>query len=234
MRERIRTNELMDDPALPAAEHDHALAGLARLNAWSRSHRLLWDGIAKHARKANAAGRTLRVLDVATGSGDAPIALAKRAHRAGLKLSWTLVDCSAHALSVAESHAREAQVEVKTLVADIVARPLPCEADVVTCSLFLHHCERDGVKRALQHMAQAARTAVGVTDLDRTHRGLWLAWLGSRILSRSPVVHFDAIASVRAAWTPQEMQDIAAEAGLASARCTQRWPARWTMWWRAP
>jgi hypothetical protein len=84
----------------------------------------------------------------------------------------------------------------------------------------------------LRHMAAAARVAVGVTDLDRTHRGLLLAWLGSRVLSRSRVVHFDAIASVRAAWTPGEIQQIAEEAGLHTPRIERCWPARWTLWWK--
>lgn len=230
MRQRIRTDELMDNPAISAAEHNHALAGLARLNAWSRSHRLLWHGLAMHARRANREGRTLRVIDVATGSGDAPIALAQRARREGVQIAWTLVDSSAHALRVAREHAHRAHVAVDTLVADIVAVPLPIQGDVVTCSLFLHHCERDGAVRALKHMTQAAQVAVGITDLDRTRRGLLLAWLGSRLLSRSPVVHFDALASVRAAWTPSEMLAIAQDAGVAHPQVELRWPARWTLW----
>ena len=50
--------------------------------------------------------------------------------------------------------------------------------------------------------------AVGVADLDRTRRGLALAWLGSRVLSRSHIVHFDAIASVRAAFSPREALEL--------------------------
>ena len=65
VRLRQRTDERMDDPALDAGEHARALAGLARLNRWARSHRILWPGIAGEARLANGAGRALRVLDVA-------------------------------------------------------------------------------------------------------------------------------------------------------------------------
>jgi hypothetical protein len=45
-------------------------------------------------------------------------------------------------------------------------------------------------------------------------------------------VHFDAIASVRAAWTPGEIQQIAEEAGLHAPRIERCWPARWTLWWK--
>lgn len=237
MRTRVRVDERMDDPALPAAEHDLALAGLARLNAWSRSHWLLWSGIRALAREANAEGRTLGVIDVAAGSGDGPIAMARRAAREGLRIEWTLCDASAHALSVADARAREAGVAVATVRADAIAAELPCQSDVVTCSLFIHHCDPDEAVAVMRHMRNAALRAVGITDLDRTHLGLGLAWLGSRVLSRSPVVHFDATASVRAAFSRDEARALAAEAGMsgtgiAGALVERAFPERWRLWWR--
>jgi 2-polyprenyl-3-methyl-5-hydroxy-6-metoxy-1,4-benzoquinol methylase len=224
----------MDDPALPAAEHDHALAGLARLNAWSRSHWILWRGIERHAREVNAEGRSLRVLDIAAGSGDGPIAMARHAARLGLRIEWTLCDASAHALSVASSRASAAGVRVGTVVADAIAHPLPVEADLATCSLFIHHCERDEAVAVMRHMRAAATRAVGITDLDRTRTGLALAWLGSRVLSRSGVVHFDATASVRAAFTRREAVELAEAAGMAgpSTQVERVVPERWRLWWR--
>lgn len=232
MRTRVRVPELMDDPALDAAAHDHALAGLVRLNKCSRSHRLLWSGVAAHARAVNAEGRALRVIDIATGSADAPLAMASWARRAGLRIEWVLCDRSGHALEVASARARTAGVAATTVEADAVGGALPCEGDVVICSLFLHHCDPDDATRVLAHMAAAATRAVGVTDLDRTRRGLALAWVGSRALSRSPIVHFDALASVRAAFTRAEIAEIARGAGLAGALVRPAWPARWTLWWR--
>ena len=63
-------------------------------------------------------------------------------------------------------------------------------------------------------MASAADVAVGIADLDRSNAGLALAWIGSRVLTRSRVVHFDALASVRAAFTLDEARAMAHEAGL--------------------
>lgn len=232
MRNRVRVPELMDDPAIPAEVHARALVGLTRLNAWSRSHRLLWNGVVAHAREANAAGRTLRVVDVATGSGDAPIAMASWARRAGLRIEWVLCDRSSYALEVAQERAKAAGIAVETAEADVVANPLPCGGDLVTCSLFLHHCDPDDATRVFAHMAAAATRTVGVTDLDRTHAGLLLAWVGGRMLSRSHIVHHDAPASVRAAFTRDEIAEIARGAGLAGALVRPAWPARWTLWWR--
>jgi len=224
----------MDDPALDAGRHSHALAGLARLNRWSGSHRLLWPRIAASAREANARGQPLEVMDVATGSGDGPVAMAAWARRAQLEIRWTLCDTSAHALATARERARSAGIEVETLQADVLTAALPRPADLVTCSLFIHHCERPQALAAMRHMRDAARLAVAITDLDRTRLGLGLAWLGSRTLSRSPVVHFDATASVRAAFSLEEAADLARDAGLAGARVERAFPERWRLWWRRP
>jgi SAM-dependent methyltransferase len=234
MKTRVRVDELLDDPALDRRSRDLALAGLVRLNQWSRSHRLLWSGLASLAREANAQGRVLRVVDIAAGSGDAPIALAQWAARAGLRIRWTLCDLHRDTLAVASARARQAGIEVDTVEADVIARPLPCRGDVVTCSLFVHHCERDEAVRVLGHMREAADRAVGVTDLDRTRPGLALAWLGARVLSRSPIVHFDAPVSVRAAFTRAEAAGLAHDAGLDGARIERAWPERWRLWWRRP
>ena len=234
MRERIRVDELMDDPALDAAEHDRALAGLARLNAWSGSRRLLWRGIAAYAREAGSRGEPLTVVDVASGSADGPIEMALRARRDGLPVRWILCDASSHALGVAAARARALGVEVETAVADLVAAPLPVAGDLVTCSLFIHHCDPDAAVAAMRHMRDAARVGVGITDLDRTRIGLALAWLGSRALSRSPVVHFDATASVRAAFSRSEAAGLARAAGLDGATVEPAFPERWRLWWRRP
>jgi hypothetical protein len=39
--------EVMDQRGLPPRDHGRALAGLARLNAWSRSAELVWGPIAE-------------------------------------------------------------------------------------------------------------------------------------------------------------------------------------------
>ena len=64
-----------------------------------------------------------------------------------------------------------------------------------------------------------ARRQVVISDLRRSRSGFVIAWIGTRLLSRSPVVHYDGPVSVRAAWTIREL------AGFA-ARGSDEWSAR--------
>ncbi len=74
--------EVMDQPDLDPRLHAQALQGLARLNFWSGSARILWPPLSALARRLRP--RPLRVLDLATGGGDVPVRLWRRASRAGL------------------------------------------------------------------------------------------------------------------------------------------------------
>lgn len=226
--QRTRVDERMDHPGLDPAEHDRALAGLARLNAVARSHRLVRPAIEREARRA---GRELRVMDVACGAADGPIRLAHRLARMGLRIRWTFVDASAHALGVAEARAADAGIAAECVQADATAGRLPRSADVVTCSLFMHHLERPAALRALGAMRDAAERAVAASDLERSSVGLGLAWIASRTLSRSPVVHFDATASVRGAFSSSEAWALARESGMDGATVRTAWPARWVLEW---
>jgi SAM-dependent methyltransferase len=227
---RRRIPELMDDPALPEGEHVAALRGLARLNRAAMAARLAWPSVRRVAAAARAAGRTAGVLDAACGSADAVVAMARRAGASGGGIRWSACDLSALALREAGRAARAAGVELATAQADCVNGPLPGGHDLVLCSLFLHHLDRGDAVRALAAMRAAARSGC-VVDLDRTRRGLALAWAGSRLLSRSRVVHFDATASVRAAWTPAEALGMARDAGIDRPRIRRAWPERWVLTW---
>jgi hypothetical protein len=80
-------------------------------------------------------------------------------------------------------------------------------------------------------MREAARYLVLVDDLRRCVPGYWSAVVGTRLLSRSPVVHIDGPRSVRAAFTTDELADLAQEAGMSNGTVTQHWPWRQQLLW---
>lgn len=218
--------ELMDDPGLDPAEHRRALHGLARINRWSRSAAILWPVLRDAANRAS--GRPVRVLDVATGAGDVPIGLGKRAKAAGLSVEIEACDLSDTALAHAAASADG--TGVRFFRHDVLADPLPGGFDLVTCSLFLHHLSETDAVTVLRRMREAG-SAVAVNDLSRSRAGLLLVWAACRVLTRSPVVHFDGPASVRAAFTPREALALAEQAGLSGARVEPRWPCRFLLTW---
>jgi 2-polyprenyl-3-methyl-5-hydroxy-6-metoxy-1,4-benzoquinol methylase len=225
------TPELMDDPALDPREHGRALAGLARINRWTGSADVLWPAIKAEALRL---GRPVRVLDIATGSGDIPVTLTAKAARAGLPIYFSGCDVSETAVAVATERARVENVKATFFRHDVLRDPLPDGFDIVTASLFLHHLTEDEIVHVLKAMATAASRLVVISDLSRSRFNYAAVWLVSRLLSRSPVVHFDGPVSVNAAFAPAEARDLANKAGLTGAVVRPHFPCRWLLTWEKP
>lgn len=219
---RCRRPERMDDPSLPAPDHRQALAGLARINAISGSAAVFWSELEPFCR---AAGRPLRLLDLASGGGDVALALWRKARTAGLPLAVDGCDRDETAVGIANH--RAAGAEVRFFRHDALADPLPDGYDIVTSSLFLHHLSDDEAAGFLARLA-STRLAM-VQDLDRSPLGWLLAWGGTRLLSRSPVVHFDGPVSVEAAFTVREAAALARRAGWQQPRVRAWFPCRWLL-----
>lgn len=223
----------MDDPAIDPAVHDRALAGLRRLNAAARSH----SPIARAIVRLLPRQRDLVLGDVATGSGDVALAVAKRLRARGLGVQLVLYDISAHALGEAARRCEAAGIPASCVQCDAttnsLATPNGLVVDIAMCSLFLHHLDESAATRVLAHMQQIARVGGVVSDLRRSRVGLVLAWLASRALTQSRVVHIDAIRSVRAGWSVSEFSRLAASAGLDDASIMRAWPQRLILSWRS-
>jgi 2-polyprenyl-3-methyl-5-hydroxy-6-metoxy-1,4-benzoquinol methylase len=174
----------------------------------------------------------LRLLDIATGGGDIPIALWRRAQREGLELDILGLDVSERAVQYAAARADRARVRVDFAVANILADELPQGFDVVLCSLFLHHLADDQACHALRSMASVAQRMVVVSDLVRSRLNLALVRLGAGLVTRSDVVHADAMQSVRAAFRLDEARQLAHEAGLSGADLRPCFPCRFLLTWR--
>jgi 2-polyprenyl-3-methyl-5-hydroxy-6-metoxy-1,4-benzoquinol methylase len=222
--------ERMDDPALDAPRHRQALRGLQRLNRLARSVRIVWEPVRELATAGVSAlprpAAPLRVLDVATGAGDLPVALWRLARRQDLPMQIDGCDRSDTALAFARHHAQQLGAPINWFALDALRDPLPTDYDVILCSLFLHHLTDLDAVTLLRRLGQAARRLLVVHDLQRSPMGWLFAHAGSRLVSRSPIVHADAPQSVRAGYTAQELEFFARLAGLGGFAIRQRWPCR--------
>jgi 2-polyprenyl-3-methyl-5-hydroxy-6-metoxy-1,4-benzoquinol methylase len=216
--------EWMDDPDLPHDDHRLALAGLARLNRLSGISRAMYRYIRRLA--LARPDRSLNLLDVASGSGDIPIDWVCRARKEGWSLQVTMTDVRAPALEEQQRRAHRCGVKVRSLEHDCLRAPLPCGFDVATSSLFLHHLDDHQAFCVLQSMQIAAGGVLVLCDLERSRTNLLLVKTAAAIVSRSPVVHHDAAASVRAAFTIEEFRQLAERALSRPVRVSRVFPCR--------
>ena len=221
--------ELIDQPGLDVNTHRTALCAIAGINSLAFTHRSYWKAIRPLAERP--APRPVRVLDVACGSGDVAVKLAKTAQRAGWPIIVDGCDVSSIAVSLAQERAELAQVPSRFFSFDVLNGAWPDDYDVITTSLFIHHLRNDEAVHVLRQMANSARRMVLVNDVVRSPFAYLLARIGTPLFTRSPLVHFDAPTSVANAFTPKELVGLAHRAGMLGATISCGWMARMQLEW---
>src|SRR6516225_7900265 len=230
LTQRRRRPELMDDPGLDKKQHILALRGLARLNFWSGSVRILWPAIWELL--SESPGQSLRLLDIASGAGDVAVGMRRKAVRAGYSLQIDAWDVSPCAVDYARSEAVAQGAQVRFLQGDALRTPIPNDYDVIVSSLFLHHLDEGPATAFVRRMADAAKRLVLVNDLIRCQPGFFVAYCATRLFSKSPIVRTDGPLSVEGAFTVQEVRALAEKAGLANAEVVECWPYRFLLRWK--
>ncbi|MEM6777703.1 MAG: methyltransferase domain-containing protein [Planctomycetota bacterium] len=200
--QRRRVDEQMDAPNLDPQLHQAALSGLRRLNRTSGVSRAMFPHLVRLARLAPQ--QPLRILDVASGSGDLPIDWLVRARRRDIHFQITALDRSSTALDMALESARRAEVDLGIVHQDCIQDGLPSGFDVVTCSLFMHHLEDQEVVSLVHEMWRVCSRGLLICDLERSRLHTGLIAIAAQLLTRSPIVHADAIASARGAYSRSE------------------------------
>jgi 2-polyprenyl-3-methyl-5-hydroxy-6-metoxy-1,4-benzoquinol methylase len=224
----------MDREGLDPHAHHQALDAIARVNLISRTARILWPSIRNLCRERQKKGdsRPVRVLDIATGGGDVPVGLWRLGQRGGLPLEVAGCDFSSLAIEHARQTAARAKADVSFFQRNLLTEPIPTGYDVITCSLFLHHLDDEQAVAVLGKMREAAGSLALVNDLARGNLGWWAAYFGSHILTRSRMVHVDALLSVEGAFTPEEALAVAHKAGWDGATVRRKFPFRFLLAWR--
>ena len=201
---RVVVPELLDQDAGTPAEIDASLADLRWLNAWfggwSTTTALLWR-IAKERGLCN-----LSYLDVAGASADGAQAARDSLKHRGVEMEAAVLDRSHRHLPRGRSpHASNG---IAVVCGDALALPFADNSfDICGASLFAHHLEPDELIAFAEEALRVCRVAVILNDLRRSRLHLATAIAG-RLLYRSRITRHDSAASVRRAYTCEELAGI--------------------------
>ncbi|HXG34745.1 MAG TPA: methyltransferase domain-containing protein [Bryobacteraceae bacterium] len=217
---RAARQEILDQAVLDEAELEGSLRDLERLNRWFGGTAAVLEELERLQEKAGDA--PLRILDAGTGGADIPRAIVRWAARCGFRVE--IVACERH-----PQIARAARVrccgfpEIQIVEQNLLAARWPAGYfDYVLCSLTLHHLDDREAVALLQRLAEAARKAVIVSDLERSPVALAGVWVATRLLSRNRMTRHDGPLSVRRAFRPEELVELGLRAGLRVSRCYRR------------
>ncbi|HEX4639810.1 MAG TPA: methyltransferase domain-containing protein [Chthoniobacterales bacterium] len=198
----------MDRPQPISPELLSDLRNLRTLNRYFGSHRL----IRSFLRRWIGRGDKLRILDLATGSGDIPRLVVEFAREAGAEVEIDAVDFQISTIEIARQLS-PGFPEVRYHCANIHDFGDKLSYDIVLFSLALHHFSSGQAVAMLRRCQALSRGKVLVADLCRS----WFAKLGVDLLTaavfREAMTRNDARVSVRRSFSYEEVDHFAREAG---------------------
>jgi trans-aconitate methyltransferase len=157
-------------------------------------------------------GDNLRFLDLATGSGDIPRIVVEFARAAGAQVQIDAVDFQASTIEIAQRLSHEFP-EIHYHCANVHQFGAEQAYDIVFFSLALHHFSADDAVQLLRRCRELSRRHILVADLRRG----WFAKVGvdllTSVLFREAMTRNDARASAARAFSFQELNDLALQAG---------------------
>jgi 2-polyprenyl-3-methyl-5-hydroxy-6-metoxy-1,4-benzoquinol methylase len=200
--------ELMDRPQPVSAELESDLENIRELNRWFGSYALISMFLSRWIKP----GARLRIVDLATGSGDIPRLIAEYGRKVGAELQIDALDRQSATLEIAKKLSVRYS-EIAFVEGNLLEWQATESYDLVLCTLALHHFSDDDAVRVLQRCRELSRKFVLVSDLRRG----WLASMGVRLLTatmfREPMTKYDARLSAARAFSFSEMNHLARRAG---------------------
>ena len=198
----------MDRPQPVSLELESDLRNLRALNRYFGSYRLIRHFLQRWIRP----GDKLRVVDLATGSGDIPRLVVDFARKVGATVEVDAVYFQPSTIEIARQLSAGFP-EIRIHHGDIHAFGQDRSYDIVLFSLALHHFSADAAVQLLRRCRELSRGSVLVADLRRG----WLAKLGVDLLTalifREAMTRNDARVSAERAFSFRELDDLARAAG---------------------
>lgn len=201
---RVVVPELLDTDAGTPHEVATSLQDLRRLNSWFGGIHTMSNLLRRVAQERDL--KDLSWVDVAGGEGYVATLTQRSLAKSGTTVRSVILDRAPTHLGG----------EHPAVCGDATALPFRDNSfDAVGSSLFLHHLEPEQIVRFAREGLRVARYALLIHDLQRHPLHLMLSYLGLP-LYRSRLTRHDAIASVRRAYTVEEVSEMLKPVAAAS------------------
>ncbi len=223
---RERSNELehIDIGDYTAKEYEGCLVELRRVN------RFMGDALAlRHSLLAEIDRLGLNqfsVLDVGAGSGELLRVVADWSRKSGKTNELVGLELNPRSAESILEESREIP-EIRAVRANALRLPFEDSSfDFVISSLFTHHLTDEDVVTVLREMGRVARRRMFVIDLHRHPVAYYLYTTVGRLVLYNRLLREDGALSILRSFRPDELGELAKQAGLRNARVERRFPFR--------
>jgi hypothetical protein len=218
----------MDTESLSPGTTAEILRALETINLWLGGVRATLWHLNRFSRFWSA-GQIIRIIDWGTGGADLPRAIVRWARARGFRVEILGVDNNQAMLAYARAACRD-YPEIRLLEGDLIKLPRFHEPfDYAISSLCLHHLKDEAIVNLLAKSDRFTQRGIIMNDLKRSARAWAWIWLLSRLGRAHPIVQHDGPLSVKRAFTPKELGNLARQANVAYAKVYTHFGYRLTL-----
>jgi 2-polyprenyl-3-methyl-5-hydroxy-6-metoxy-1,4-benzoquinol methylase len=217
--------ELMDRPQLVSSELEKDLRNIRQLNRFFGSHRLVLHFLRRWIKP----GDHVRIVDLATGSGDIPRLIVDYVQKIGAKVEVDALDRQSATLEIARKLSGN-YPEISYIDANILEWQPADPYDIVLCSLALHHFSDEDAVRLLRRCRELSQKFILVSDLRRGLLATIGVYLLTALIFREPMTRYDGRVSAARAFSFAELDDLAGRAGARNFQHKKFHFARQAIW----
>jgi len=200
--------ELMDRPQPVTPELVSDLRNLRQLNRCFGNYSLTTHFLRRWIQPE----AQLRVLDLATGSGDIPRLVVDYARKIGAKVMVEAIDQQSSTLEIARDLSAD-YPEIDFVQGDVLQFGDEGKYDIVLCSQAVHHFDERTAVQLLERCRKLSRKFVLVSDLRRGWSATLGVYLVTTFVYREVMTRTDARLSAARAFSFREFRSLAERAG---------------------
>jgi ubiquinone/menaquinone biosynthesis C-methylase UbiE len=237
LRQRQRAPEWMDEPGVDPHDLQRSLRFIQRVNRWLGYTRATIHHLQRFSRNWRPQQR-IDILDLATGSADIPLAIARWARAQRLNVRIVGIDLHPITTAIAQASARPEPhdglaeqrhtLPIHIVRGDVLNPPFEAGSfDYAITGLFLHHLDDDQVVQVLRIMDRVTRRGIIVGDLLRNRRAY--VWINLLTAFSSRMIRHDSLVSVAQTFTREEILRLRDRAGLTYPRFHRHFAHRFVL-----
>ncbi len=225
---RSQETEIMDDLSIAGEELDITLRELDGINHWLGGNVVTIRGLKKLLKTVDRE-EVITMADLGCGGGGMLRLIARWANHKKMKVSLHGIDANQNVISFAQRTSVNF-ANIHFLSQDVLSKEFSNHSyDIILATLFLHHFSKTQLIAIFRQLSAVATYGIVVNDLHRH----WLAYYGfklvSTIFSRSKMVKYDGLVSVKRGFKRWELVEILKSAGISNYRLKWRWAFRWEL-----
>lgn len=215
----------MDDLEMQGKELEMTLRDLDKVNRWLGGNEITVEGVEKLL-KSCCYTRPVKIVDVGCGNGSILKEVAAFGRKRGEKFELLGIDANENAMTIARKNLSE-YPEVSFRGMDVFSEDfLELEADIILCTLTLHHFSNEGIERLLQIFTRKAGLGVVINDLQRSRAAYYLFQAFCGAFGIREINRKDGLTSILRSFKKEELETFARDLKVSRQEINAKWAFR--------